>query len=363
MSGQLPLQWRISILTLLSSPLFAQLQPESPLAALRTVGLDPAGARAHVESLLHEPLNVRLQGSDLIRARTLEELRRHDRTAASVKAAVGKAAGAMQQRRFNAAAARRVELLRDEMLKVSRGAELTKERIHAELDPRLEELRSLLLLPLAQLSERQPDLQPKIQELRRSRRTLIEWHEVYVVATSDLELNSSAQRHFKRVAPPPTPPPLAELDRELDLAILLGLPMTGQDERALRDNELLRGSTDVEEFAGTAMLNEIRFLLGLPLVRIDPKLGEAARDHSRDMHELGFFAHESPVPGKRSFSDRAARFGTSGSAENIASGQATGAGAIRAWWYSPGHHRNMLGGHQRTGLGREAQMWTQMFGG
>ncbi|MFI5378131.1 MAG: CAP domain-containing protein [Tepidisphaerales bacterium] len=54
--------------------------------------------------------------------------------------------------------------------------------------------------------------------------------------------------------------------------------------------------------------------------------------------------------------------GTSASAENIASGTGTGEGAIRMWWHSPGHHKNMLARQHRTGLGRSGNHWTQMFG-
>ena len=125
----------------------------------------------------------------------------------------------------------------------------------------------------------------------------------------------------------------------------------------------LRSATPHEEHLGTLELNRLRYLLGLSLVRIDPKLSDAARDHSKDMTNVGFFSHTSPVSGKRRFGQRAANFGTSASAENIAAGQRTGPGAIRAWWYSPGHHKNMLGGHGRTGLGQHGSMWTQMFGG
>ena len=81
------------------------------------------------------------------------------------------------------------------------------------------------------------------------------------------------------------------------------------------------------------------------------------------IEKLGFFSHTSPVEGKRTPSDRAARFGTSASAENIAQGQPTGPAAIRSWWYSPGHHRNMMGAFARVGLGRSEAYWTQMFGG
>jgi uncharacterized protein YkwD len=80
------------------------------------------------------------------------------------------------------------------------------------------------------------------------------------------------------------------------------------------------------------------------------------------MQRLGFFAHESPVEGKRTPGDRAAKAGTSGGAENIARGQRTAKSANQAWWYSPGHHKNMLGGHARIGLGRKDDFWTQMFG-
>jgi len=119
----------------------------------------------------------------------------------------------------------------------------------------------------------------------------------------------------------------------------------------------------MDGFTGIAELNRIRMRLGLGVLAIDVKLCAAARDHSADMLALGFFAHESPVPGKRTPGERAARFGTSAGAENIAFGQASGSEAITAWWYSPGHHRNLLSGAARVGLGRAGHHWTQMFGG
>ena len=146
-------------------------------------------------------------------------------------------------------------------------------------------------------------------------------------------------------------------------AVDAGLPMSASDQKGLERNAAAIGELPREEYLGTLKLNQIRYLLGLNLLRIDPKLADASRDHSKDMHTLGFFSHTSPVEGKQSFGQRAANFGTSAGAENIAAGQRTGASAIQAWWYSPGHHRNMLGGHRRTGLGQHETMWTQMFGG
>jgi uncharacterized protein YkwD len=142
----------------------------------------------------------------------------------------------------------------------------------------------------------------------------------------------------------------------------LALPMSNSDRRVLLANRELASKIEAEEAAGVLDLNRLRIFLGLNAVAIDVKLCDASRDHSNDMRMLGFFAHESPVEGKTTPWQRAARFGTSAGAENIAAGQTTGAGANRAWWYSPGHHKNMLGGHARIGLGRSETHWTQMFG-
>ena len=70
-----------------------------------------------------------------------------------------------------------------------------------------------------------------------------------------------------------------------------------------------------------------------------------------------------PLSGLEGQIHRASRAGTSASSENIAQGHPTGESAVHGWWHSPGHHKNMLGGHARTGLGRHEQTWTQLFGG
>jgi uncharacterized protein YkwD len=107
----------------------------------------------------------------------------------------------------------------------------------------------------------------------------------------------------------------------------------------------------------------MRNLLGLNALAIDLALCEAARDHAKDMERLKFFSHESPVAGKKTFSERAARFGTTASAENICFGYHDGTAAQRAWFHSPGHHRNMLAPNRaRIGVGRSGVYYTEMFG-
>tara|TARA_R110002096_G_scaffold121890_1_gene263794 strand:- start:382 stop:1494 length:1113 start_codon:yes stop_codon:yes gene_type:complete len=256
-----------------------------------------------------------------------------------------------------------VEVLRAESLAVSRRADLTKQQIKDDVDPRLAKLRERLQPSLASVLGKDAKLDAKMTELRLAHRSLRDWHVVYASMAAGLELHEDANKHFRKYPPPPHPGDDQRIDQAIAFAMFAGLPMSGTDRKALEANEQIRERTPHEEYRGTLRLNEIRYLLGLSLVLIDEKLSDAARDHSKDMHTMGFFSHTSPVAGKQRFSQRASNFGTSAHAENIAAGQRTGHGAIRAWWYSPGHHRNMLGGHRRTGLGQHQTMWTQLFGG
>ena len=169
---------------------------------------------------------------------------------------------------------------------------------------------------------------------------------------------------FDRLDELEDPRPLQDaLHAELDLVAKFAIPMTEGDRHVLAANRELASEVEESEAEGNEILNLMRIRLGLGAVRTDPKLHEASRGHSKDMNDLDFFSHTSPVPGKESFTQRAALAGTSASSENIARGQSTPAAAILGWWHSPGHHRNMLGaGHARVGLGRHENTWTQMFG-
>jgi len=90
----------------------------------------------------------------------------------------------------------------------------------------------------------------------------------------------------------------------------------------------------------------------------------AARNHSRDMAERGFFDHTNPDgegPG-----ERIARTGyqprTWG--ENIAFGQTSPRAVVDAWMESPGHCANVMNpAFTELGVGYEAgDYWTQVFG-
>lgn len=136
-----------------------------------------------------------------------------------------------------------------------------------------------------------------------------------------------------------------------------------QHERILADNLGLSSELSPLEREAMDCCNLRRLIMGLNPLRIDMKLVACGRDHSKDMHERKFFAHDSPVPGKRRFTQRAQNFDTTASAENIAKGQRHGHGVDNSWWHSPGHLKNMMRPtHTRFGVGRHERLWTQMFG-
>jgi uncharacterized protein YkwD len=138
------------------------------------------------------------------------------------------------------------------------------------------------------------------------------------------------------------------------------------DLRILEQNRKIVASKEVpeEEARGIEECNTLRMLVGLRALILDPKLCDASRDHSKDMAEQGFFAHESPVAGKTTPWDRASNFGTTASGENIYAGSSDSHSANMGWFYSPGHHKNMFSpGQVRIGLGHFGSRWTQMFGG
>ena len=141
-------------------------------------------------------------------------------------------------------------------------------------------------------------------------------------------------------------------------------PDDAEAARVAAENAVLAKGRPEESVPGMTAVNAIRITCGLRPLTFDPKLCEAAAMHSRDMEKVGFFAHESPLPGKTTPWDRARLSGTTASGENIYMGSTVGADAIKAWFLSPGHHKNMFGeGHVRQGLGRSGRHWTQLFGG
>ncbi len=114
------------------------------------------------------------------------------------------------------------------------------------------------------------------------------------------------------------------------------------------------------------LVNEIRRENGLSELVFDEELSRIARLKSQDMHDLGYFDHNSPTYG--SPFDMMKSFGVTyrTAGENIAYGYRTPEAVVDGWMNSPGHRANILGEkYKRIGIGyvAEGNYWTQMFVG
>jgi uncharacterized protein YkwD len=115
----------------------------------------------------------------------------------------------------------------------------------------------------------------------------------------------------------------------------------------------------------THHLNEFRSLFALSPLRMEDKLSDAAVGHSKDMASIGFFAHQSPIPEKKSPGDRArlAGFKHRWSGENIFMGSSSPIAAYNAWFGSDGHRFIMFAkGPNLIGIGPHGKHWTMMTG-
>ena len=118
------------------------------------------------------------------------------------------------------------------------------------------------------------------------------------------------------------------------------------------------------EWDNACAVNRYREYLGIMPYEIDPRLLQAARKHTKEMVELNYFGHSSPVKGRGSHTERMRLEGFKGGmSENCAYGSGTGEGAFWQWFSSPGHHKNMAGGCSHFGVGQWGGVkWTQVFG-
>ena len=125
------------------------------------------------------------------------------------------------------------------------------------------------------------------------------------------------------------------------------------------------------------MLREVnmqRALHGAGPLKLDKRLGAAARKHARDMAKRDFLHHRSPD--ERGFQERVLSEGYPwrAIAENIGAGLSSPKSTIDSWMTSPGHRDNMLnrdfndagiGYFRPTGEGkrpRYSQYWVILFG-
>ncbi len=245
-----------------------------------------------------------------------------------------------------------IQKLRATVLSLRDNADLTHEMIVKKGDPALAQLRQLLLPDRKAVLDDVPELQVEREKLLTVGRL---WER----CAAELIKDAPPPADGKAAKPPSFKDYLHGVE---DQAVDMLLPIPPKDREILAANARLASQIETEETRTILACNLTRALLGLNVASIDPRLCEAARDHSHDMESLKFFAHDSPVEGKKTPWDRAKRQGASASAENIAAGVTDGSAANDMWFHSPGHHKNMLGNHARIGVGRSGALFTEMFG-
>lgn len=117
------------------------------------------------------------------------------------------------------------------------------------------------------------------------------------------------------------------------------------------------------------LTNQERQARGLYLYAWNDTLAGAARAHSQDMGNRGYFDHNTPegvTPGQRI---TAAGYTWSACAENIAAGQTSPAEVMQSWMNSSDHRANILAttccdlgvGYARVSGSRYTHYWTQKF--
>ena len=152
------------------------------------------------------------------------------------------------------------------------------------------------------------------------------------------------------------------LEQQESLISLMSTSMSQTDRKSIETDMKKFARMGFEEWHAFVHLNVVRILLGKRPMRIDLKLSAAGRDHSKDMSHRKFFSHTSPVAGKKTPWDRAKRQGTKANGECIAAGVSSGPRAIRMWFFSPGHHKIIMSGASRVGIGNHSRTWTLMTG-
>jgi hypothetical protein len=120
-----------------------------------------------------------------------------------------------------------------------------------------------------------------------------------------------------------------------------------------------------------AKVNAERKKAGVPPLRPNARLDQAAQRHAQDMLARHYFAHESPEGETVRERSRAAGYDWRAIGENIAEGQLTVDEVMDTWMHSPPHRRNLLARDfkelgaglalGRSGGGWQVE-WVQVFG-
>ncbi|MFT4513957.1 MAG: hypothetical protein ACI89X_002484 [Planctomycetota bacterium] len=119
---------------------------------------------------------------------------------------------------------------------------------------------------------------------------------------------------------------------------------------------------DLEEAEFVLYSNEIRCLMGVLCWETDVLACAATRDHSKDRVDGNASGHWNDLPGKKGFTHRLRRFGTSGTSEG-AGGGSNGRNYLHALSYGGGHTGPLYSmKRNKVGCGRFGNCYTSTYG-
>ena len=321
----------------------------------RTVTTNPAGEKVDLQRLVinfrraagsvekrktaaDKLLELGPRGAKILRGIIASDLPR--RTAAYKKAFYNKARG-IGLKKFRSADSKQTQAWREQFKSIG---SITKESLKAQAGPAMDGLYNALV--------------PTREEVLESNKSLAAQREE-IVAMDAIGIRSRTMLGAEST----TEALSTTLTQQEKLISLMCTYMPETGRKSIEADLKQFDRMGFEEWHGFVHLNVIRMLLGLRPMRIDLKLSAAALDHSKDMARHKFFNHQSPVAGKKTPWDRAARQGTRSNGECIAAGMSDGARAIRGWFFSPGHHKLIMSKSSRVGIGGYSRKWTLMTGG
>ena len=109
-------------------------------------------------------------------------------------------------------------------------------------------------------------------------------------------------------------------------------PEEEEIRQVAKTNAALEHKLERNVVVGMKAVNTMRAMCGLRPLVYDLKLCTAAWEHSNEMQVKNYFSHESPVPSKKTPSDRAKLAGTTSWGENI----------FKGFGRFPGSHQGMV---------------------
>jgi len=245
-----------------------------------------------------------------------------------------------------------VAKLRQAVLSIQTRIDFTSEALKKDGEPAMRRLEEIFLVDPDQVLQESEALQAERKQLEELGKL---WERCAVYLYEQQPADETK---------PKDPPTFDKYVRGEELLQCgMAVPMDPQTRQVMLNNAKLAAKLDPEEARAILATNIKRNLLGLPPLVVDLALCAAARDHSADMERLNFFGHESKVPGKRTWMERAMRFGTTCVNENLCKGSRDGKAVIDALFYHPGSHANIVSAvYKRMGVGISGVYFTQKFG-